>query len=60
MSRGYKIFPRSQDFRDNWDQTFKHGKSKDDRHTMREEEGNDGRRMEKTIDSRAERVEGKN
>jgi len=21
--RGYKIFPRSQDFRDNWDSTFR-------------------------------------
>ena len=22
MARGYKIFPRSQKFRDNWDETF--------------------------------------
>lgn len=22
MSRGYKIFPRSKKFRDNWDETF--------------------------------------
>lgn len=34
MSRGYQIFPRSNDFRDHWNETFGHSKSENARHTV--------------------------